>query len=713
MRPLDGARVTVISREVFTPYSGMLPGHVAGRYAWRDLHIDLGPLARFGGARLMADEVVALDVEARRIELAGRPPVHYDLLSLNCGAVPAQARAHGASVKPIGRFLPQWRAVAEQAAPGERVTLVGGGAGGVELALAMRKALPAAVQVALLSEGLLPGLPDDAVAALRQELQRAGVEVDEGFRVVRSEAADAAAGTRGPVTLLAEDGRSHSAEHLFWVTGVEAPRWLHHSGLGLDERGFVRVDPFLRSISHPRVFAAGDVAALEGQARPKSGVFAVREGPVLTANLRAAVRGGRLRRYRAQRRALAIIGTADGRALAVRGRRWVRGRWVWWWKDRLDRRFVRRFAELPEMADSDPGARRVNPDWRNRVPESMRCGGCGAKLGADPLRRVLQRLPDQGGLERRQGVALGIGDDAAVLQANGADLVLTIDGFRSLVDDPYLFGRITAHHALNDVLAMGARGVAALAMATVPLMADGMMEDELYLLLKGAVDVLNDHGIPLVGGHSAEGDELSLALSITGAGRSEHLGKDGLQVGDALIVTKPLGTGALLAAQMRARLASDQLAAAFASMDRSNAAALEVLDDHGVSALTDVSGFGLLGHLGEMLRASQVGAVIHGGEVPLLPGAVDAVAHGIVSSLQASNELALGDFTLVGGHPGLAAARLLVDPQTSGGLLAGVPAGQAEECLAALHAAGYAEAAIIGEVSADLWRVDLMGRRST
>lgn len=712
MNPLPGARITVIAREVFTPYSGMLPGHVAGRYGWRDLHIDLGPLARFAGARLLTDEVVALDADAQRIELANRPPMHYDLLSINCGAVPARSQRHGVSVKPIGRFLPQWRQIAEYAQPGQGVTVVGGGAGGVELILAMRRALPAEVSLTLLSQRLLPGVTQGAVEALRGAMAGAGIGLQEQFEVVGVDAVDAGEsageGTQR-LTLRAADGRRHDTDYLFWVTGVEAPGWLRHSGLALDDGGFVRVDAQLRSVSHPRVFAAGDVAALMGQERPKSGVYAVRQGPVLSANLRAGVRGGRMRRYRAQRNALAIIGTADGRAVASRGSRWMEGRWVWWWKHRIDRRFMRRFAELPDMAGAAAPPRQVGKDWRNRVPESMRCGGCGAKLGADPLRRVLERLPDQRALEQRQGVTLGIGDDAAVLRTQAGDLVLTIDGFRSLLDDAYLFGRITAHHALNDVIAMGARGSVALAMATVPLMADAMMEDELYLLLKGAVDVLNDHGVPLVGGHSAEGGELALALSLTGTADSLSLGKDGLCDGDELLLTKPLGTGALLAAQMRARLPSDQLAAAVASMDHSNAAALPVLLDHQVTALTDVSGFGLLGHLGEMLRDAGLGATIEAADVPLLPGAAHAIAAGIVSSLQDNNEQALADFTLVGGHPGLTEVRVLVDPQTSGGLLAGVPAGRGRACCEALRAAGYTEAAIIGRVTEGAPQVVLSG----
>jgi selenide, water dikinase len=698
MRGLPSVRVTMVSREAFTPYSGMLPGHVAGRYGWRDIHIDLGPLARFAGARLIVAEVTGLDTGGRHIELHGHPSIRYDVLSLNSGAVPVRQSAIGVAVKPIGRFLPHWQEVRERAVAGQRVALVGGGAGGIELALAMKQALPRGVEVLLLTDTLLPGHNAAAVKRLRQALQRLGVKVEESFRATGVDE-----GGAQPL-VASDDGRRVGVDHLFWVTGVGAPDWLRGSGLATDAAGFVQFDTRLRSISHPDVFAAGDVAALQEQPRPKSGVFAVREGPVLAANLRRALLGGRLKRYRAQRQFLTIIGTGDGSAVATRGFWAVEGRWVWRWKDWIDRQFMTRFNDLPEMP---PVGFVVPRTLRDEAPDAMRCGGCGAKLGADPLRRVLERLPDQSTLEMRHGVRLGIGDDAAVLRVNGGQLLLTVDGFRSIVDDPYRFGRITAHHSLNDVLAMGGQGIAALALATVPLMTDAMMEDELYLLLKGAIDVLNEHGVPLVGGHSAEGAELSLALSITGVEQGAALTKQGLRPGDALVLNKPLGTGALLAADMRGRAPSDHVAAALACMDHSNAPALEVLRAHDVRALTDVTGFGLLGHLGEMLRASGVGAMVCVGQVPLLPGARDLVDVGIVSSLQTNNEAVLRDFGLSAAAGGAidSRVRLLVDPQTSGGLLAGVPADRAEACVAALRAAGFGEAARVGVVTADTWQV--------
>jgi selenide,water dikinase len=687
MQPLPGTRLTIISREVHTPYSGMLPGHVAGVYSWRDIHIDLGPLAGFAGARLIADEVVGLDTQTQRLRLLAHPDLYYDVLSINAGAVPT-GTGQGIPVKPIGRFLPQLQRVQAEARSGERVALIGGGAGGVELALALRRTLRTDVAVSLLTVELLPDHPPGVVRRLHRALHDAGVELVSGFRALSNEQG----------TVCAEDGRQIAADHVFWVTGVSAPDWPAEAGLATDSGGFIEVDRCLRSTSHPQIYAAGDIAALVDQPRAKSGVFAVREGPVLSRNLRRCLLERPPLPFRAQKRFLSLIGTGDGRAVASKGRFVAEGRWVWRWKDWIDRRFMARFNDLPEM----PAAQWQLPaNMQADAPEQMRCGGCGAKLGANPLQRVLGRLPPQ----NFGHVAVGIGDDAAVIRSTGGDIVLTIDGFRSLVSDPYLFGRITAHHALNDVLAMGATGTAALALATVPLMSENLMEEDLFQLMRGAVDVLNAHGVALVGGHSAEGAELSLGLTVTGSLDNAPLTKSGLQSGNRLLLTKPLGTGAIMAGHMRGKVPSDLLRPALDSMDTSNADALDVLREHDVTAATDVSGFGLLGHLGEMLRASGLGVEVSLGRVPMFPGALMVMQDGVASSLQTNNEMALQDFSLVACEPTDPRVRVLVDPQTSGGLLASVPAERAEDCLQALQAIGYGQAAIIGEVVREAWKV--------
>ncbi|MXY25238.1 MAG: selenide, water dikinase SelD [Acidobacteria bacterium] len=730
MRPIPGVRITLIARDLHAPYSGMLPGLIAGHYTFDDAHIDLAPLARFANARLFHDEAVGLDLDARAVICRDRPPVPYDLLSIDVGITPSVnvegVADHAVPVKPIGGLVARWERLAARVRASEgplRIAVVGAGAAGVELTLAIQHALSNGERETGAATGASAGAPTPSEASFHlfgaepvilpthgawarrrfeRVLAKRGVELHVGSRVIR-----VAAATPGAVRLHTEDGGAFEAHEVIWATEAAPPAWPARAGLAVDGRGFIEVDATLRSTSHPQVFAAGDVASVAGHRREKAGVFAVRQGPPLEANLRRALEGDPIREFHPQRKFLSLISTGNRYAVASRGRLSLEGAWVWRWKDRIDRHFMQRFSDLPQM-DGEPveAARRPAPPAPGLVtPEAveqltrpaMLCGGCGSKIGATLLDRVLARLHPF----RRDDVLIGLDapDDAAVEQLPpGALLVQSVDAFRAMVDDPWVFGRITATHSLGDLYAMGADPRSALAVVTIPHGIEEKMETLLFDLLAGALAVLNDAGVALTGGHTSEGAELTFGLSVTGTvQRDRMLRKGGARPGDRFIVTKPLGTGTLLAADMRGKAKARWVAGAIRTMLQSNRAAAGVFRQHGAHACTDVTGFGLLGHLVEMARASGVGARIHLDAIQLLGGAEETVAAGIVSSLQPENlrlrravanpEAAAGK----GGYP------ILFDPQTSGGLLAAVPADRADMYVAMLQAAGYDHAADIGE----------------
>lgn len=343
--PPPDVELVLVSPHPHTPYSGMLPGLVAGRYAWADAHIDLDALAAAARARFLPTTVAALDAAARTIHLADGRVVGYDVLSLDTGSVPPRgvirgADAFGVAVKPVDRFLAAWSDVlAESPARTRRIAVVGGGAGGVEIALAMDarlRRLGRGVNVMLVTgpDGLLPGHAAGARTRVEAACFRRGLQLLRGARVVACEADG----------LVLADGAHVVADWIVWTTGAAAPPWIAASGLATDAQGFVAVDACLRSTSHPAVFAAGDVASMVGAPRPKSGVQAVRQGPPLAENLRRALAGQSLRSYAPKSRTLALLATGDGRAIASWGRVAAGGRWVWRWKDRIDRRFMRRYG---------------------------------------------------------------------------------------------------------------------------------------------------------------------------------------------------------------------------------------------------------------------------------------------------------------------------------------------------------------------------------
>jgi selenide, water dikinase len=472
--------------------------------------------------------------------------------------------------------------------------------------------------------------------------------------------------------------------------------------LPLDARGFLRVDQTLRVTGHDDVFAAGDTIAFSGRELPKSGVYAVRAGPVLADNIRRTLTGRSLRRFRPQREALYLVSTGERYAVGTRNGLVVEGAWVWRWKDWIDRRFMRKFNELPQMTATPPALPPLAD--REALKEisavAMRCGGCGAKVGASVLSRALAGIEPAA----RADVVVGLDapDDAALVDVGGEQLSLqTVDYFRAIVDDPYMLGKIAANHALGDVYAMGGEPQTALAIATVPFGIESKIEADLTAMMAGANQVLREAGCALVGGHTSEGAELALGFAVNGlVPAAAALRKGGLKPGDGLILTKPLGTGTLLAADMRGKAKARWVMAAIAHMVQSNRKAAEILRRHGAHAATDVTGFGLLGHLIEMVRASEVDATLAIERVPLLEGARETVALGIFSSLQPQNvrlRRAIRELAAATRHP---LYPLLFDPQTSGGLLAAVPLAQAEGCVAALRAGGYVGADLIGFVAA-------------
>jgi selenide, water dikinase len=712
MKPIPGVRLTLITREVHTPYSGMLPGLIAGHYGFDDAHIDTGPLARFAGARLYQDEAVDIDLAGRRVICRSRPPVPYDLLSLNIGSTPNTAGVPGASehaipVKPIDGFLRRFEALQARvlARKGRSaVALVGAGAGGVELLLSVEHRLRQAVRQAGFDAGglsfvlvsdvpnILPSFPAAFRARFHAILAARGIAVVTGAPVTAVEAGRLILAGYGPL----------AADEILWTTQAAPARWLAKAGLPLDARGFLRVDETLRVVGHDDVFAAGDTIAFSGRELPKSGVYAVRSGPPLADNIRRTLAGRSLRRFRPQREALYLVSTGERYAVGTRNGLVVEGAWVWRWKDWIDRRFMRKYNELPEMtpvvATLPPLADREALKEISAI--AMRCGGCGAKVGATVLSRALAEIEPAA----RADVVVGLDapDDAALVDVGGEQLSLqTVDYFRAIVDDPYMLGKIAANHALGDVYAMGGEPQTALAIATVPYGLENKVEADLSAMMAGANEVLRDAGCALVGGHTSEGAELALGFAVNGlVPAAAALRKGGLAPGDGLILTKPLGTGTLLAADMRGKAKARWVMAAIAHMIASNRKAAEILRRHDVHAATDVTGFGLIGHLIEMVRASDVDATLAVERVPLLDGARETVALGIFSSLQPQNvrlRRAIRDLAAAARHP---LYPLLFDPQTAGGLLAAVPLAEAERCVAALRTAGYAGADLIGFVSA-------------
>ncbi len=358
MRPLPGMRVTLIARDLATPYSGMLPGVIAGLYRTEQAHIDLERLAAVTGTRLIHAQANGLDRANKLVLLAGLPPVAYDLVSIDVGIEPSLspiegAAEHAIAVKPIGSFLHKIDALIAQACEPDgprRIVAIGGGAGGVELLLSLRTRLLTDARVAgrdageftftLVTDGDILATHNACVrAAFRRVFAERGMILRENVRV-RAVTSD---------TVVLESGETIAADAVLVTTDAAAPDWFRGTGLELDGKGFLAVGPTLQSVNDADVFAAGDCAALVASPREKAGVYAVRAGPPLAAGLHRRARGLQPDEWHPQARHLALISTGERYAIASRGIFKAEGAWLWTVKDWIDRRWMRMYQDTDAL----------------------------------------------------------------------------------------------------------------------------------------------------------------------------------------------------------------------------------------------------------------------------------------------------------------------------------------------------------------------------
>ena len=703
MDPPSAARLVVVLDQPVAVYSGMVPGFVAGDYLLDELEIDVLPLARRAGASVILAAATDLDPVEREIALAGRPPIRFDVASLDVGStvreqgLPGVAE-HALATRPIGRFVQTVDARIEalaRAGRTARILVVGGGAAGCELAFTLEARLRragVAPQITLVSSEreLMAG----ASTAVRRRIAGLagirGLEVRTETRILR-----VASGVA-----FSAAGESLEADLIVWATGAAPvafpPAHDESTGTGdagipslaRDPAGFLLVRDTLQTVGFDSIFAVGDCARLvEHPWVPRAGVYAVRQGPILDRNLRAQLAGRTLARYRPQRDFLSLLNLGGGQALAAKwGLAWA-GRSAFLLKDRIDRAFVARFQGL------DPGAS------ASAATDAMPCGGCAAKLPAAPLEAALARLaptPENAfvvaGVEER--------DDVAVTRARNGDLTLhNIDAIRAFTDDPWLVGRVAACNATSDLFAKGGRPRYAQALIGLPEADPGAAEEMLYQALCGVRETLDAEGVSLLGGHTLTSEVLSVGLAVTGDGpeSGERLRQAGAQPGDELWLTRPLGTGVVLAADMRGQARGLWVAAVHASMLRTHAVGSRLALAAGARAATDVTGFGLAGHLLNLLRPAGLHAQLDRSAIPLLPGARELFLYGLRSTAHAPNRAAFQ--AQVTGASEFDEA-WLYDPQTSGGLLLAVPAAAGPRLDAAFAEAGEPAIARIGRIVA-------------
>ncbi len=736
MKPMANVRVTLITRDIETPYSGMLPGYVAGYYSREECHIDLVKLCSFAKIRMIHAEACGLNLQDKVIYCKdGRPPIRYDVISIDIGIspkhIPMSCNENSAEmntltpVKPIDSFAKRWDLILQRVINSTghvKIAIIGGGGGGVELCFAIHHRLKyelekigkdaSLLKVMIFQRGeKLMATHNVQVQSMVQRLM-AEKSIDVHYN---SEIVDVKV-INNKNCLECKDGRIFDFDEGIWCTDAMAQSWLKESGLETTEYGFVCVKTTLESTNSRNVFACGDVAHLVDNPRPKAGVFAVRAGPPLVENLRKRLRGeNELNPWIPQEYFLGIIGTGNEYAIASKGPIGIEGSYLWKLKDKIDRVWMKGYQELPDMdklmSTKPENAIAVNDSMGEETikllsKSKMRCGGCGSKVGSQLLTRALQKVKHL--KFDRAEVKSTKNDDAALVEAPAQPnlMIHTIDYFRSFISDPYVFGQIAANHALSDVFAMNGEAVTALALCVLPYGPESIVEDNLVQMLAGAMNTLHKEGCSLVGGHTSEGADIALGLAVNGVVHPQNvLNKGPVKTNEVLVITKAIGTGTIMASDMRAKAKASWVVNAITSMKQSNSHGAKILKKYNASCCTDITGFGLIGHLIEMIKfdeddvnANKAAVVIDLSTVPVLEGAKECVSAGVFSSLYPENircnqvvagiERFKDDLT----YP------LLFDPQTSGGLMATVSAENATELINELKDAGYIHSAVIGRV---------------
>ncbi|HMV41385.1 MAG TPA: selenide, water dikinase SelD [Leptospiraceae bacterium] len=703
-------RITLISANSIVPYSGMLPGYIAGKYKAEECLIDLRHLCNFSGARFVNANVVGLDLDKKHVLLENRPPIPYEILSMNIGIVPnigdISGREYITPIKPALPFLEKWISILKKIEKGDfkngfRLAILGAGAGGIETALTARERIMKIIpdfEIHIFQRGreILNGHNQRVKDKVIKILNQKGIilHLNEEFRKISN---------KGKYfECLSGKGNIYNLDFIIGAMSPKPADWILDSGLMKDENGFILVNDYLESISHPNVFAVGDIASMKNYSRPKAGVFAVRQSEPLFKNIINLSKGKKLIKYKPQKNFLTLLNIGDGTAIASRGKYALgASEWIWSWKDSIDQDFMEKFQSLPyKMTDMT----------QSESQDSLVCKGCDSKAGSEIIKYALDNIEkyqmtlEQNRKEKKKLktlVGLKEREDSSVIEVSKKmNLIQSVDFFQPIISDYYLAGQITANHCLNDLYSKGVNGHCAHAIINAEAGVE-KSEEDVFQILAGAISVFNREGVELLGGHTGLARNFEVGFICSGfSDTPKFYSKKNAKEGDAIVITKPIGTGLIFAADMQNKANPFFIDAAIQFMLQSNFHLVEVLRKYKIGACTDVTGFGLAGHLYEIMKASNLKARINLNKIPLVRGVEEILKKHpeIQSNLYPSNWKSFSPY--ISFTEESIVYRILFDPQTAGGFLFTLPESNVKNCLHDLESFGYT-ASIIGEIVKD------------
>ena len=665
-KPIQGNRITLISNEIDTPYSGMIPGFIEGIYSWRETHIDLYKLCFKLDIRFIHSEVLEISANNKEIILKNRPKIKFDVLSINIGIQSNYKTIKGAlkyciPVKPISKLSKNFLSEIKK---NNNIAFIGGGSASVELALGLQKRFKNTksnlkISIVTGKNGLLSSFPIKTRKIAKQTLQNSQINVIEKVEVTEVQ----------KDKLILSDKTILKIDKSILSTNAMAPEWIEKSDIILNSNNFIIVnDKFQTNYNY--VFAAGDIVDFNNQNLSKSGVFAVKSGKPLAKSIRGFIQKKVAIPYKFNKNYLSIIGLSNGLAIATKYNFTFTSRFSFLLKKLIDQQFVKKFNNL-NLGNSYTFKNLfkifnviIQKNNGNIPGHQMQCRGCAAKVDFNTLKTTLPKE------------IITTSEDAIKIN-NYPKLYQSVDMISSIVSDPYLLGKIAANHAISDIIAVNSKLISALMILQLPYSNSEINSRDLEQVTSGASEVFKLAGCSISGGHTMVGKDKDPVIGFSVIGEKKSVNKKNLnklKVNDILILTEKIGSGIIFSGINNDIIDSYYQIEVLNQLSQGNINFSKISDKLKILSMTDITGFGLANHLLNLIKRDKgkTGLTVYADKIPIFNGVKEALSKNVRSSLFEKN-FNTAQKDLVYDRENKLIDEILYDPQTVGGLAFIIP----------------------------------------
>ena len=651
MNSIKGLHTILISEHFDATYSGMTPGYIHADFSKEEISIDLQRLCFNAEATFIKDKVIKLDTNHRELQLQNSPVVNYDLLSINTGSI-SNARTINIEnsstkcffVKPISSLVKNLSQI-DQIIKNKKnkIAIIGGGIASYELAFSLKRRYESPLKIIIVGKKILKekNLNKKTKNDLKKIAEKLNIEEYTGEVISISEK-----------YLILNNGDKIECDLSLVCTGASIESWLLQSNLSKDEKGFIKVNNCLLSTNDKNIFITGDACSIENKPKPKSGVMAVRQGEILKENIFLKLTGKNLKEFKPQKNWLYLIGTYKNYALLNYFFLSFHSRWCWRLKVWIDRNFINNFRFTNNLRMT-----KRSYELKNFKNTKMYCQGCGSKVAKNTLINYIKKTSDNIYL-----------NDSSIVNNKSLQILQTIDHiklFSSL--NPFDFGKISYLHSQNDILAAGGKAKSLSVSLSVPFSENFVEKFYLEYFMEGIKFEANKNDCVISSGHSYQSQEPGITLTLNGEIES-NFSKNSAKVGDLIYLSKPLGTGYLLAAYFNnsGKLSSNDFERILNSLKKGNFYAVNSARNSGSQTMTDISGFGLSSHLIDICLSSSLSSELILSPDMLINSNIDLLKEFKSTGFKNNYKSSRDYIKISENHP---LKNILFDPQTNGPML--------------------------------------------